>query len=59
MTATEQGIFLVDREGIIRHRSVVGPLDPVQRGGSLAELVRTHCPAGLWIRSTIPARSAG
>jgi hypothetical protein len=24
---------------------VVGPLDPVPRGGSLAELVRTHCPA--------------
>lgn len=45
MTAMEQGIFLVDREGIIRHRSVVGPLDPVPRGGSLAELVRTHCPA--------------
>ena len=45
MTAMEQGIFLVDREGVIRHRSVVGPLDPVPRGGSLAELVRTHCPA--------------
>ena len=44
MTAMEQGIFLVDREGVIRHRSVVGPLDPVPRGGSLAELVRTHCP---------------
>jgi hypothetical protein len=42
----EQGIFLVDREGVIRHRSVVGPLDPVPRGGRLAELVRTHCPAG-------------
>jgi hypothetical protein len=46
MTAMEQGIFLVDREGVIRHRSVVGPLDPVPRGDSLAELVRTHCPAG-------------
>jgi hypothetical protein len=46
MTAMEQGIFLVDREGVIRHRSVAGPLDPVPRGGSLAELVRTHCRAG-------------
>jgi peroxiredoxin len=46
MTAMEQGIFLVDRDGIIRHRSVVGPLDPVPGGDSLAELVRTHCPAG-------------
>jgi peroxiredoxin len=45
MTAMEQGIFLVDREGVIRYRSVVGPLDAVPRGGSLAELVRTHCPA--------------
>jgi putative peptide zinc metalloprotease protein len=25
---------------------LVGPLDPVPRGKSLAELVRTHCPAG-------------
>ncbi len=46
MTAMEQGIFLVDREGVIRHRSVVGPLDPVPRGDSLADLVRTHCTAG-------------
>jgi peroxiredoxin len=45
MTAMEQGIFLVDRGGVIRHRAVVGPLDPVPRGESLAELVRTHCPA--------------
>ena len=45
MTAMEQGIFLVDREGVIRHRSVVGPLDAVPRGGRLAELVRAHCPA--------------
>ncbi|MGH7366183.1 MAG: peroxiredoxin-like family protein [Candidatus Rokuibacteriota bacterium] len=46
MTALEQGIFLVDREGVIRHRAVVGPLDPVPRGGRLAELVQTHCPGG-------------
>ena len=46
MTAMEQGIFLVDRGGVIRHRAVVGPLDPVPRGGRLAELVQTHCPAG-------------
>jgi peroxiredoxin len=44
MTAMEQGIFLVDRDGVIRHRSVVDPLDPVPRGDSLAALVRTHCP---------------
>ena len=44
MTAMEQGIFLVDRDGIVRHRAVVGPLDPVPRGGNLADLVRAHCP---------------
>ncbi|HKA63864.1 MAG TPA: hypothetical protein VKH83_15625 [Methylomirabilota bacterium] len=31
MSALEQGIFLVDRDGVIRHRTVVGPLDPVPR----------------------------
>jgi peroxiredoxin len=46
MTAMEQGIFLVDRDGVIRHRSLVGPLDPVPRGDGLAGLVRTYCPAG-------------
>jgi hypothetical protein len=44
MTALEQGIFLIDREGVIRHRNIVGPLDPVPRGVRLAELVETHCP---------------
>lgn len=45
MTAMEQGIFLVDRDGIIRHRAVVGPLDPVPRSDNLADLVRAHCPS--------------
>jgi peroxiredoxin len=44
MTALEQGIFLIDREGVIRHRNIVGPLDPVPRGARLAELVEAHCP---------------
>jgi putative peptide zinc metalloprotease protein len=44
MTALEQGIFLIDREGVIRHRNIVGPLDPVPRGIRLAELVEAHCP---------------
>jgi hypothetical protein len=48
MTALEQGIFLVDRDGVIRHRSVVGPLDPVPRGERLAEMIRACCstPSG-------------
>jgi peroxiredoxin len=44
MTALEQGLFLVDQDGIIRHRTVVGPTDPVPRGDRLAEMVRDHCP---------------
>jgi hypothetical protein len=44
MTALEQGIFLVDRDGVIRHRTVVGPTDPVPRGRVLAELIDTYCP---------------
>jgi peroxiredoxin len=43
MTALEQGIFLIDRGGVIRHRDIVGPLDPVPRGARLAELVEAHC----------------
>src|SRR6266481_10098809 len=44
MTALEQGIFLVDRSGVIRHRTVVGPTEPVPRGRVLAEMVHTYCP---------------
>ncbi|MGH7314665.1 MAG: peroxiredoxin-like family protein [Candidatus Rokuibacteriota bacterium] len=57
MTALEQGIFLVDRDGVIRHRAVVGPLDPVPRGGGLVELVKTHCRGGP--RALDPAQPAG
>ncbi|HTI53996.1 MAG TPA: hypothetical protein VMC04_07170 [Verrucomicrobiae bacterium] len=46
MTALEQGIFLVDRGGVIRHRTVVGPTEPVPRGQGLAEMVRTYCAEG-------------
>ena len=43
MTAHEQGIFLIDKEGLIRHLTVVGPIDPVPSGADLAELARTFC----------------
>ncbi len=45
MTAHEQGIFLVDKEGVIRHVTVVGPIDPVPDGADLADLARAHCAA--------------
>jgi cytochrome oxidase Cu insertion factor (SCO1/SenC/PrrC family) len=43
MTAHEQGIFLIDKEGVIRHVMVVGPIDPVPGGAALADLARAHC----------------
>lgn len=43
MTAHEQGIFLIDKEGVIRHLTVVGPIDPVPGGSDLADLARTYC----------------
>lgn len=44
MTAQEQGMFLVDKDGVIRSVSVVGPIDPLPGGAELAELARQHCP---------------
>jgi peroxiredoxin len=43
MTAHEQGIFLIDKAGVIRHVTVVGPIDPVPGGADLADLARAHC----------------
>jgi peroxiredoxin len=45
MTAQEQGMFLIDKEGIIRSVTVVGPIDPVPGGVELAEMARERCPA--------------
>jgi len=44
MTAQEQGMFLVDKDGVIRSVTVVGPIDPMPGGAELAELARQHCP---------------
>ena len=45
MTAQEQGMFLIDKRGVIRSVTVVGPVDPVPSGGALAELARRTCVA--------------
>jgi hypothetical protein len=45
MTAVEQGVFLVDRDGVIRYVSIVGPIDPVPDGAQLTALVNEHCSA--------------
>ena len=43
MTAQGQGMFLIDKAGLIRHVTVVGPIDPVPGGAQLAGLARDHC----------------
>jgi peroxiredoxin len=43
MTAVEQGFFLVDRQGVVRHATVVGPIDPVPTAEQLATLIDAHC----------------
>lgn len=41
-SAVEQGIFLVDRAGTVRHRAVLGPLAAIPTGTELAALARVH-----------------
>jgi propanediol utilization protein len=43
MTAHEQGMFLIDKQGVIRNVRIVGPIDPVPSGAELAELARARC----------------
>ena len=38
-------MFLVDKDGVIRSVTVVGPIDLMPGGVELAELARQHCPA--------------
>jgi peroxiredoxin len=45
-TALEQGLFLVDRLGTIRHRAVIGPLAPIPGGAELVALARAHAADG-------------
>jgi peroxiredoxin len=45
MTAQEQGMFLIDKQGVIRSATVVGPIDPVPGGVELAALARRTCAA--------------
>jgi putative peptide zinc metalloprotease protein len=52
MTAQEQGMFLIDKGGIVRSVTIAGPIDPVPDGAALAELARHHCDA---TRAPVPA----
>ncbi len=44
LTAVDQGIFLIDRQGIIRHEWIVGALDTIPSGSELLQLVEAVCP---------------
>ncbi len=37
--------FLIDKQGVIRNVTVVGPIDPVPSGAELAQLARSRCGA--------------
>ena len=43
MTALEQGLFFIDKGGVMRHRIVVGPIDAIPQTAELVALVREHC----------------
>ena len=45
MTALEQSLFFIDRQGRIRHRITAGPIEAIPSGAALAALTRTHCDA--------------
>lgn len=44
LTAVEQGIFIIDKQGIIRYRLAVGPIETVPTSHALLELCHTVCP---------------
>jgi peroxiredoxin len=43
LTAVDQGIFILDEEGIIRYRKIVGSIDPVPSGEELLRITETVC----------------
>ena len=45
-TALEQGLFVIDLDGVIRYRAILGPLDAVPTGAELATLTLDHCAPG-------------
>lgn len=43
LTAIDQGIFIIDQQGIIRYRLTVGPIEPIPSGAELLRLCQTVC----------------
>lgn len=44
LTAVDQGIFIIDKQGIIRYRENYGAIDPIPNGEKLLSLVEALCP---------------
>ena len=43
MTTAQRWLFLVDKQGIVRHRVIVGPIESVPSGAALADLAQKYC----------------
>jgi peroxiredoxin Q/BCP len=43
LTAVEQGIFIIDKQGIIRYRQVYDPLAPIPTGEELMTITKAVC----------------
>jgi peroxiredoxin len=43
LTAIDQGIFIIDQQGIIRYRLTVGAIEPIPNGAELLKLCQTVC----------------
>jgi peroxiredoxin len=44
LTAMDQGLFVLDMEGIVRYRALLGPIEPVPEAGELLDLVERLAP---------------
>lgn len=42
LTAIEQGLFLIDKAGLVRHQIIVKPLDPLPDVAELQQLITHH-----------------
>lgn len=44
LTAMDQGLFILDLDGVVRYRAVLGPIDPVPDAGTLLDLAERLAP---------------
>lgn len=43
LTAIDQGIFIIDQQGIIRYRLIIGAVEPIPGGAELLKICRAVC----------------